>query len=79
MIIREIDLHTHSYYSDGSYSPAEILQQAKDLNLVAISITDHDALEGISEAINVGKDLDIEVIPGIEINVELMIQKIISL
>jgi histidinol phosphatase-like PHP family hydrolase len=45
-----IDLHIHSTASDGSLSPAEILDEAVDLNLAAISIVDHDTLEGSKEA-----------------------------
>ncbi|MCK5418787.1 MAG: PHP domain-containing protein, partial [Desulfobacterales bacterium] len=38
-----IDLHIHSTASDGSLTPAEILDQAQKLNLAAIAITDHDS------------------------------------
>jgi predicted metal-dependent phosphoesterase TrpH len=64
----EIDFHLHSYYSDGLLSPSKIVQYAKESNLKAISLTDHDSFEGISEAIELGKKLKIEIIPGVELS-----------
>ena len=63
-----IDLHLHTTHSDGSFSPAEILAFAKAAGVAALAITDHDIVAGISEAIEVGSHLDIEVIPGVEIS-----------
>jgi len=60
------DLHIHSYYSDGSFSPKEIINIAIKKKLKAISITDHNSLFGSQEAYNYKKN--IEIIPGIEIN-----------
>ena len=42
-----IDLHTHSYYSDGSDSPEEIIQKGAELGLRAIALTDHDNTVGV--------------------------------
>jgi len=63
---RFVDLHIHTNYSDGIYSPAEIVQFAKKVGLSAIAITDHDMTDGISPAIEEGKKHGIEVIPGVE-------------
>lgn len=65
---RIIDLHTHSIASDGSMSPAELVRHAKDKGLAAVALTDHDTVEGISEALAEGNRIGIEVIPGIEIS-----------
>ena len=65
---RIIDLHTHSIASDGSMSPAELVRHAKDKGLAAVALTDHDTVEGISEALDEGNRIGIEVIPGIEIS-----------
>jgi len=62
------DLHTHSTASDGLNEPADIVRQAKQVGLRAISLTDHDAVLGLDEAIEAGEKLGIEVIPGIEIS-----------
>lgn len=63
-----IDLHIHTVYSDGLYSPAKVVGIADELNLRAIAITDHDEVAGIDEALHVAGELDIEVIPGIEMS-----------
>lgn len=67
----KIDLHMHTTYSDGAFSPTELVLKAKDAGLDVISITDHDSVNGLKEAINVGKDLGMEVIPGLEISTDL--------
>lgn len=70
MIEGYIDLHTHSNKSDGSDSPSELIKHAAHIGLLSIAITDHDTLDGIDEAIEASKDINIEVIPGIEFSVE---------
>jgi 3',5'-nucleoside bisphosphate phosphatase len=64
--MEKIDLHIHTCYSDGSFEPKEVVKLAKQRNLKAISITDHDIISGIKEAKKYGKDYGIEVISGIE-------------
>jgi predicted metal-dependent phosphoesterase TrpH len=63
-----LDLHLHTTYSDGSLPPAEVLTLAHKAGVTALAITDHDIVDGIPEAIEVGRRLGIEVIPGIEIS-----------
>ncbi|MGH7209383.1 MAG: PHP domain-containing protein, partial [Nitrospiraceae bacterium] len=63
-----IDLHLHTTYSDGSLPPAEVLLLAQKAGVSALAITDHDIVDGIPEAIEAGKRLGIEIIPGIEIS-----------
>lgn len=65
-----VDLHLHTKASDGTFSPSEVIERALDLGLSAISITDHDTVEGIGEAISASKGR-ILVIPGVEISAEL--------
>lgn len=65
-----IDLHLHSTASDGTLSSAELVTYAKEKNLEAIAVTDHDTVEGLEEALAVGVRLGIEVVPGIEISAE---------
>ncbi|NLJ79093.1 MAG: PHP domain-containing protein [Tissierellia bacterium] len=61
------DLHIHTHFSDGLYSPAKVVYLAKNMGLKAIAITDHDNIYGIEQAIKASKDLDdFTVIPGIE-------------
>lgn len=65
-----IDLHTHSTASDGSLSPRELVQYAKNKGAAAIALTDHDTLEGLDEALAAGREMDLEVIPGVEISAQ---------
>lgn len=66
----QVDLHVHTTASDGTATPVEIVVMAKSLGLGAIAITDHDTLEGIEIALDVGRLYKIEVIPGIELGSE---------
>ena len=63
-----IDLHLHTTHSDGSQSPAEVVKLAHEAGVSALAITDHDITTGLPEAIAVGQELGIEIIPGIEIS-----------
>jgi len=63
----QIDLHVHTTASDGVYSPTEVVKKAKEKGLVALGITDHDTINGLKEAILVGKKLGLEIVPGVEI------------
>ncbi len=67
----KIDLHIHTTYSDGTYTPEEVVRKAKDLDLVAISITDHDSVDGLEEAMRMAETLEMEVVPGIEMSTDL--------
>lgn len=64
--ICEIDLHCHSFYSDGYYSPTNKVFEAYRRKIKAIAISDHDTFDGQLEAISAGKIFNIEIIPAIE-------------
>ena len=63
-----IDLHIHSNASDGTDDPAAIIEKGAALGLRAMSITDHDSVAGVEEAVAAGERLGVEVIPGIELS-----------
>ena len=63
-----IDLHIHSTASDGSLTPAAILDHAQKLNLAAIAITDHDSLDGSREALRTGIPSSLHFLSGVEIS-----------
>lgn len=65
-----IDLHTHTHFSDGSYSPSALVQLAHQKGLDILAITDHDTTEGLDEAREAAQDLPLELIPGIELSTE---------
>ncbi len=64
------DLHLHSYYSDGTMSPDELVGFAASIGLPAVSITDHDTMNGQAEALDAGARYGIEVVTGIELSIE---------
>jgi len=64
------DLHIHTFFSDGTQSPEEIVELAQKAELKTIAITDHDVVAGLSRALHKGNELGVEVIPGIEFTTE---------
>ncbi|MDP8957145.1 MAG: PHP domain-containing protein, partial [Actinomycetota bacterium] len=64
----QIDLHTHTVYSDGTLTPSELLRLARDRGLDVIALTDHDTMNGMDEAWRAAADFGVELIPGIELS-----------
>lgn len=62
------DLHTHTNFSDGSFSPEELVAEAKKIGLTYLAITDHDTVDGVKYLYENGifSDKSIKLIPGIE-------------
>jgi len=63
-----IDLHLHTTYSDGSYSPPEVVSMGHHAGLTTLAITDHDTTDGLPEAYSRASALNLSIIPGIEIS-----------
>ena len=64
----KIDLHMHTTYSDGTKTPEELITHINNFGVRIASITDHDITDGTKVAVEIGKKLGVEMIPGIEIN-----------
>ena len=64
-----IDLHVHSHFSDGTMSPTELVRLAAKSGITALSITDHDTMDGVGEAFTAGSAYGVEVISGLEVSV----------
>ncbi len=64
-----IDLHCHSYYSDGLLSPAELVARAQDAELTFLALTDHDTVDGLAELHAAAAGTALTIINGIEISV----------
>ena len=64
-----VDLHSHTLFSDGSLTPAELVQLARTNGVRVLSVTDHDHTGGIDEALAVGDTVGVEIIPGIELSI----------
>jgi len=64
------DLHLHTLFSDGTYTPEELVEEARKKDLDAISVTDHDTVSGVEPTLEAAKVKGIEVIPAIELSAE---------
>ena len=64
----KVDLHNHSYYSDGFFSPAEVVKYAYEADCALFSLTDHDTTDGVVEAQLEADKLGIKLINGVEIS-----------
>jgi 3',5'-nucleoside bisphosphate phosphatase len=63
------DLHLHTTYSDGAYTPEELVAVAREKRLAAIAVTDHDILDGVAPARSAAGTEGPEVISGVEFGV----------
>ena len=70
MSTMNIDLHIHSSFSDGAYSPSELITFAKELNIGVVAIADHDSVSGIAAGIAAGSSVGIVVVPAAELSVQ---------
>ena len=68
----EVDLHLHTTFSDGTLTPAQIVELCADRGLKVISISDHDSTEGMAEAFETADRYpDLTIVPGIELNTDI--------
>ncbi|MBR1741806.1 MAG: PHP domain-containing protein [Lachnospiraceae bacterium] len=70
--MKTIDLHVHSNFSDGTFSPKELILLAKKKGLSAMALTDHDTVSGITPMLEAIKETgaELEFIPGTELSVD---------
>lgn len=64
------DLHTHSNYSDGSYTPEELIVRSHNSELSLVALTDHDTVGGIPHAVEQAKQFNQPFICGVELEAE---------
>ena len=67
-----VDLHTHSTFSDGRYTPTQLVQEAQAKGIKVLALMDHDSWNGIGEAQKAAADLGgvVRVIPGVELGAQ---------
>ena len=65
----DADLHLHTIFSDGTYTPAALVKAAKLLSLRAIAVTDHDTLDGV-DPVKAAAGGSLEVVAGVEFSIE---------
>jgi predicted metal-dependent phosphoesterase TrpH len=63
-----MDLQSHSTVSDGELPPAEVVAAAVDAGVTTLALTDHDAIDGVSEAATAAKIAGIVLVPATEIS-----------
>lgn len=66
--MKYIDLHVHSNVSDGTFTPAQLVEEAQKCNLAAFALTDHDTTDGVREAQEAANGTSVEVLAGVEIS-----------
>ena len=54
-----IDLHTHSTFSDGTFTPLQLVKYAEEKGLKAFALTDHDTTEGVKEAKSIETNVEV--------------------
>jgi predicted metal-dependent phosphoesterase TrpH len=64
----KVDLHMHTWVSDGDVAPTEVVRLAAAAGVDVIGITDHDTAAGVEEALAAAEGTGVTVIPGIEIS-----------
>lgn len=68
--MRKADLHSHTNFSDGTFSPEEVILEAKKKKLDCVAICDHDCVGALEEATVIAERENIEFVPGIELTAE---------
>lgn len=68
--MKSADLHVHTLYSDGTFTPAQLIAEAKSAGLSCVSVVDHDTVEGLDPCLAIAKTEGIEILPGIELTAE---------
>jgi predicted metal-dependent phosphoesterase TrpH len=63
-----IDLQAHSTVSDGQLPPREVAAAAAEAGVTVMSLTDHDAVAGVAEAVSAADDAGIECVPAVEMS-----------
>ncbi len=64
------DLHLHTIFSDGTYTPEQLIEKVGKAGLSCIALVDHDTISGIRPLLEAAQRKDIEIIPGIELTTE---------
>jgi predicted metal-dependent phosphoesterase TrpH len=65
---RLVDLHAHTVFSDGLFTPEQLVDRARWLGLSAVAVTDHDTVDGLERAREAGRRHRVEIVPGVEMS-----------
>jgi predicted metal-dependent phosphoesterase TrpH len=64
------DLHTHSIFSDGTFTPEEIIKEAERIGLSAVALCDHNTAEGLPAFLQAGESSPVTAVPGVELSTD---------
>ena len=64
------DLHVHTAYSDGTFTPAQLVEEGIRAGLSAVAVVDHDTVAGVPLVLEAARQTSLEIIPGIELSAE---------
>lgn len=64
------DLHTHSTFSDGTYTPAQLIAEAERIGLTAMALTDHNTVAGLPDFLAAGERSAVKTVPGCEFSTD---------
>ena len=64
------DLHTHSVFSDGTFTPAEIIAEAKKIGLSSVALCDHNTVNGLPDFWEAARDSGVKAVAGAEFSVD---------
>ena len=64
------DLHTHSVFSDGTYTPAQLIAEAERIGLSAVALTDHNTVAGLPDFVTAGEGSSVKAVPGCEFSTD---------
>lgn len=68
--MKNCDLHTHSIFSDGTWTPAQLFDEAQRIGLGAIALTDHNTIAGLPDFLEAARGREVEAVPGIEFSTD---------
>lgn len=67
---KHCDLHTHSCFSDGTLTPAQLIKLAEETGLAAVALCDHNTVAGLPGFVEAAQGSAVEAVPGIEFSTE---------
>lgn len=70
------DLHAHSVYSDGTLTPAQLVELAEKTGLGAVALTDHNTVLGLPEFLAAAEGKAVKAVPGVEFSVDYLDQEL---
>ncbi len=69
------DLHAHSVFSDGTFTPTQLIREAERVGLAAVALTDHNSTHGVPELLEAAKGSSVEAVAGVEFSTDHLIGK----